>query len=202
MEPQPMTNWMGNVVLQQDSVAAPSTIAQLQQTVRAALPPLRVIGSGHSFTPLCHCDGGGTLVSLRNLRRVRDLRPGSDGAASVVCEGGSSPSHRPSTLPPALFLSHAAGATFTDVIRHLNGSRFALPNLPSLPHVTVAGAIATGTHGSGIQPGMEAMITSFVLDITFVTHDGRCESASAALPTARVAAHALRPQPRHVLPRR
>ena len=98
--------------------------------------------------------------------------------------------------------SHAAGATFTDVIRHLSGSGFALPNLPSLPHVTVAGAIATGTHGSGIRPGMEAMITSFVLDITFVTHDGRCESASAALPSAPVAAHALRPQPRHVLPRR
>ena len=89
--PQPMANWMGNVVLGHASVAAPSTIAQLQQTVRAALPPLRVLGSGHSFTPLCHCDGGGTLVSLRNLRRVWDLRPGtgSDGAASVVCEGGS-----------------------------------------------------------------------------------------------------------------
>lgn len=105
MQPQPMTNWMGNVVLLERhlSVAAPSTIEQLQQTVRAALPPLRVLGSGHSFTPLCHCDGGGTLVSLRNLRRVWDLRPGSDGAASVVCEGGSCPSHRPSTLPPALF---------------------------------------------------------------------------------------------------
>jgi hypothetical protein len=43
------------------------------------------------------------------------------------------------------------GATFTDVIRYLKGSGFALPNLPSLPHVTVAGALATGTHGSGLQ---------------------------------------------------
>jgi hypothetical protein len=40
--------------------------------------------------------------------------------------------------------------------------------------VTVAGAIGTGTHGSGIQQGMEAMVSSFVLEITFVTHDGRC----------------------------
>jgi xylitol oxidase len=71
--------------------------------------------------------------------------------------------------PPDRF----AGATFTDVIRALKGSHLALPNLPSLPHVTIAGAIATATHGSGIRPGMEAMISSFVLDITFVKHDGR-----------------------------
>jgi FAD/FMN-containing dehydrogenase len=67
------------------------------------------------------------------------------------------------------------GATFTDVIRYLKGSGFALPNLPSLPHVTVAGALATGTHGSGLQSGMEATVSSSVLEISFVRHDGRCD---------------------------
>jgi hypothetical protein len=107
-QPQPMTNWMGNVVLRQATVAAPSTITELQQVVRAALPPLRVMGSGHSFTPLCHCDGGGTLVSLRNLRRVWDVRPGSDGAASVVCEGGASP---PTSRHAAFRTPFASGPT-------------------------------------------------------------------------------------------
>jgi hypothetical protein len=76
------------------------------------------------------------------------------------------------------------GATFTDVIRSLKGSGFALPNLPSLTHVTIAGAIATGTHGSGMQRGMEATVTSIVLDITFVRCDGRCFTAASSCPAA------------------
>jgi xylitol oxidase len=77
-----------------------------------------------------------------------------------------------------------AGATFTDVIHSLKGSGFALPNLPSLTHVTIAGAIATGTHGSGVQLGMEATATSIVLDITFVRHDGRCLTAATSCASA------------------
>jgi FAD/FMN-containing dehydrogenase len=83
---------MGNVHLRQAVAVAPYSIEELQQHVSSASPPLRVIGSGHSFTPLCFCEEVGTLVSMRNLRRVWDLRVSGD-SSSIVCEGGTSLPH-------------------------------------------------------------------------------------------------------------
>lgn len=82
------TNWMRNVVLTQADVTAPSSIEELQRCVSTASPPVRVLGSGHSFTPLCDCDGAGTRVSLHGMRRVWGLRA-TDDSASIFCEGGT-----------------------------------------------------------------------------------------------------------------
>ena len=82
-------NWMGNVTLMHSVAAAPTCIEDLQRCVSAAVPPVRIVGSGHSFTPLCSCDGSGTLISMRNLRRVWDFCT-TDGSCSIKCEGGAS----------------------------------------------------------------------------------------------------------------
>lgn len=60
------------------------------------------------------------------------------------------------------------GATYTDVIQHLD-KRGALRNLPSCPQFTVAGAIATATHGSGVTiPNLAADVSM----LEFVVADG------------------------------
>ena len=87
-----LTNWMGNVHLKQAVAVSPRSIEELQQCVASASAPLRVMGSGHSFTPLCLCEEVGTLVDMHNLRRVWDLRVG-DGCSSISCEGGTSSSY-------------------------------------------------------------------------------------------------------------
>ena len=46
-----------------------------------------------------------------------------------------------------------AGIRYADLAPQLHAAGFALPNLASLPHITVAGATATGTHGSGNRTG-------------------------------------------------
>ena len=87
-----LTNWMGNVHLKQAVTVSPRSIEELQQCVASASAPLRVMGSGHSFTPLCVCEEVGTLVDMHNLRCVWDLRVG-DGCSSISCEGGTSLSY-------------------------------------------------------------------------------------------------------------
>jgi hypothetical protein len=70
------------------------------------------------------------------------------------------------------------------------------PAEPAVTHVTVAGSVGTGTHGSGIQQGMQAMVSSFVLEITFVTHDARC--ARTLHLSVAPSSHSIQPQPRDV----
>ena len=122
-------NWVGNVEFGSAAAIVPASLDELCTAVCAARAPVRVVGRGHSFTPVAECKGG-TLLSLARLNRVLDFRaPTADSLGSITIEGG---------------------VTYTEVIQHL-GERGALRNLPSCPQFTVAGAIATGTHGSGLH---------------------------------------------------
>lgn len=85
----------------------------------AAAPSIRGLGSRHTFNPLADAD---ELITLDGF------------PADVVLEPGC--------------VSCNAGLTYGELAQHLDG-RAALHNLASLPHISVAGAIATGTHGSG-----------------------------------------------------
>ena len=122
-------NWVGNVEFGSAKAIVPASLEELESAVRGARAPIRVVGRGHSFTPVAACEGG-TLLSLARLNRVIDFQaPTADRIGSITIEGG---------------------VTYTEVIQHL-GERGALRNLPSCPQFTVAGAIATGTHGSGLH---------------------------------------------------
>jgi xylitol oxidase len=89
------------------------------RAIVAAAPSLRTLGSRHSFNRIADAD---EQVSLQRL------------AADVVLEGDR--------------VTFNAGMTYGELSQHL-GLRGALHNLASLPHISVAGAIGTGTHGSG-----------------------------------------------------
>ena len=122
-------NWNGNVIFGASAVRQPTTIRELQEQVKMAEAPVRVVGRGHSFSPVVECHGG-TLIALGHLNRVLDFQPPTNGRpGSITVEGGT---------------------TYTEVAKFL-GQRGALRNLPSCPQFTVAGAIATGTHGSGVH---------------------------------------------------
>ena len=110
---------------------------------------VRALGTGHSFNTLA--DTPGDLVSLAGLPRVIEV----DTANASVTVG--------------------AGLTYGELAAELNAAGRALHNLASLPHISVAGSCATGTHGSGERNGNLATAVSAV---EMVTADGHLVTVS------------------------
>jgi xylitol oxidase len=136
------TNWAGSVIYRAERVDRPRTLEELQDLV-ASSRKVRALGSGHSFNRIA--DSAGVLVSTAALPPVMDIDP--DQAAVTV----------------------SAGIRYGELARHLHAAGWALPNLASLPHISVAGACATATHGSGDANGN---LATAVAAIEMVTADG------------------------------
>ena len=128
-----LTNWAGNHVYIAARLHEPESIEQLQAIVRNARA-LRVLGSRHSFNDIA--DTTGDLLSLRRMPRIFDL----DRAGGTLTVDG--------------------GVRYGDLCGPLDAAGFALHNLASLPHISVAGACATATHGSGDRSGNLATAVS------------------------------------------
>ena len=120
------TNWAGNYTFQAEELRPAGSVAEAQEIVAAARK-VRVLGTGHSFNAVA--DTEGVQLSLAGLDRVVSL---DRERRRVTVEGGI----RYGVLAPIL---HDRG--------------WALANLASLPHISVAGAVATATHGSGSRIG-------------------------------------------------
>jgi alditol oxidase len=137
-----LTNWAGNHTYVAAQLYEPESIEDLQEIVRSA-PSLRALGSRHSFNEIA--DTTGDLVSLRRMPRVFEL----DSVAGTVTVDG--------------------GVRYGELCEPLNDAGFALHNLASLPHISVAGACATATHGSGDRSGN---LATAVTRLHVVTADG------------------------------
>ncbi|WP_214107957.1 FAD-binding protein [Acrocarpospora catenulata] len=136
------TNWAGNVAYTASAIHRPATVAELQGLV-AGGERIRALGTRHSFNKLA--DSTGELVELSGLPSVVEV----DSKAATV--------------------RVSAGLRYADLGRTLHEHGFALPNLGSLPHISVAGACATGTHGSGVgNQNLSAAVSALEL----VTADG------------------------------
>lgn len=133
-------NWAGNIAYQAREVARPRTIDALRSLV-AGRDRVRALGSRHSFNEVA--DGPGTLVSLEEL-------PGE------ITIGGDQ------VVVPAA-IRYGVLAEF------LQERGLALPNMASLPHISVAGAIATATHGSGDANGC---LSTAAVGLELVTASG------------------------------
>jgi len=138
----PELNWAGNYRYTAAAIHRPRTLEEVQDVVAGAAK-VRALGSRHSFNDIA--DSPGSLISLE------DLDPGIriDAATRTVTVSGGT---RYGTLAEKL---------------EING--FALPNLASLPHISVAGAIATATHGSGDANGN---LATSVAALEIVAADG------------------------------
>ena len=120
------TNWAGNYRYGAAALVRPGSVEELCELVAGA-SAVRALGSRHSFSDLP--DTVGTLVDLSGLPSDVRVEQGAPGTGPVVSVGGAT---RYGALAAAL-----------------EESGWALAAMASLPHISVAGAVATGTHGSG-----------------------------------------------------
>ena len=118
-------NWAGNYTYRAAEIHRPSSIDELREIVSTA-PRVRVLGSRHSFSDVADSE---QLVHIGGLPRRFEV----DRDASTVTFSG--------------------GMTYGELAPLLEAEGLALHNLASLPHISVAGAVATGTHGSGNRNG-------------------------------------------------
>lgn len=123
----PFRNWAGNYTYRASEIRRPTSLGELQRLV-ANGGSLHGAGTRHSFTGIGDAD---TLVALDRL-------PGSD---SIDVDRG------------AMTATIGAAVTYAQLAETLNRAGLALPNLASLPHISVVGAVATATHGSGDRLG-------------------------------------------------
>ncbi|SFI36817.1 xylitol oxidase [Paenibacillus sp. UNC496MF] len=141
-------NWAGNLAYAASNVQYPESVAQLQE-LTAAGSTVKALGTRHSFNDLA--DTEGTHISLQKLNRVVAL---DRERRRVTVEGG---------------------IRYGDLCGYLHDNGFALHNLASLPHITVAGAVATATHGSGVRNGN---LATAVAGLELVRADGELVSFS------------------------
>jgi xylitol oxidase len=140
------TNWAGNVTYAAQRLHRPTTVDELRRVVESATY-VRAVGTGHSFNLIANAadDGAGDLVSVAGLPNDVEI----DAAARTVTVGAS--------------------MRYGDLATTLHAAGFALHNLASLPHISVAGAVATGTHGSGDRNGS---LSTAVTALEMVTAGG------------------------------
>ncbi|MFC3997756.1 D-arabinono-1,4-lactone oxidase [Nocardiopsis sediminis] len=138
--------WSGTHAARPRRVAVPNGTGDVVSAVRAAAAEgsrARMVGSGHSFTGVAVTDG--TLLSPTSLTRVRSVDPA---AGTVTVE---------------------AGLPLCDLNTALDGHGLALANMGDIAVQTVAGAIQTGTHGTGRDIGG---LAAQVRGMEIVTADG------------------------------
>ena len=142
MTTRPRTNWAGNIAFGAPDFYRPSSLSELQAVV-ARSGRIRVLGTGHSFNDIA--DSPGAQVTLAGLPAEVSV----DSARSLA--------------------RVATGLSYAQIVDRLDKQGFALRNLASLPHISVAGACATATHGSGAA---NQNLASAVASQTLVTADG------------------------------
>jgi xylitol oxidase len=131
------TNWAGNVTFGAADLHRPASVGELQSVV-ARSGRIRVLATGHSFNDMA--DSPGAQVTLAGLPPQVSV----DSARSVA--------------------RVAAGLSYAEIAPRLDERGFALRNLASLPHISVAGATATATHGSGAaNQNLAAAVTGLTL---------------------------------------
>lgn len=140
-------NWAGNYEYRARRLHVPKAVEEVQEIVRRCRR-VKAIGTRHSFNGIADCTED--QISLRNFQQME-----LDRNASKVTIG--------------------AGVTYGDLAPYLYRSGYALHNLASLPHISLAGAAVTSTHGSGIRNGVLGTVVS---EIEFVAANGELRRLS------------------------
>jgi alditol oxidase len=126
-------NWAGNIIYRAAQIHQPETVGQIQELVERSAK-VKALGTRHSFNDIA--DSSGDLISLEHFDNILAL------------------DHVHHTV------TVEAGVRYGQLARWLHGAGYALHNLASLPHISVAGACATATHGSGDRHGNLATAVS------------------------------------------
>ena len=137
-----LRNWAGNIAYSAKAVHRPTRVAEVQELVSAARQA-RALGSRHCFNTIADSDD--TLISTAALDAVIGID--SDAGQARI----------------------AGGITYGQLCPALDAAGFALPNLASLPHISVIGAATTATHGAGVG---NANLAVPVAELKIVTASG------------------------------
>ncbi len=143
-----MKNWAGNLTYSTSNLFEPLSVDDVQKMVLSC-NKARALGTRHCFNTIA--DSKDNLISTRNLYQILSI----------------------SKVSKTVTVS--AGARYGELCTYLHKQGFAIPNLASLPHISVAGACATATHGSGVKNGNLATPVSA---IEFVNAQGEIVSLS------------------------
>ncbi len=135
-------NWSENIEYRSSGLRSPSTVTELQEIVSSSAK-VKALGTRHSFNRVA--DTEGIQVSTASL----DLAASVDTATMTA------------TVP--------GGWTYAEVSTALQSQGVALRNLGSLPHISLAGGTATGTHGSG---NTNQVLAAEIAAVELVTADG------------------------------
>lgn len=144
-----LTNWAGNVRYGTTNLHECRTVEQVQEFVRAN-DSFRTLGTRHCFSRIADSDKA--FVSVRPMDQIVDI---DREAGTVTVEGG---------------------VNYGQLCPMLDEKGYALHNLASLPHISVAGACATATHGSGVERGS---LATAVTALELVTPEGEVRKLSA-----------------------
>jgi alditol oxidase len=142
-------NWAGNIEYSTESWYAAKSLAEAKEYVKKT-GKLKVLGTRHCFNTIA--DSKDTFLSLTEMKDA----PVLDAAAGTVTVD--------------------ANMTYGRLAPWLQEKGYALHNLASLPHISVAGAISTGTHGSGEKNGN---LSTAVRGMEMVTASGEVVELSA-----------------------
>ena len=143
----PRTNWSGNYHYSTNKVFQPASIAEVQDAIRS-VTSVRALGTRHCFNDIAD-----SRVAQISTLKLKDISIAPDGRSVTV----------------------GAGIRYGDLASVLDAKGFALHNLASLPHISVGGAIATATHGSGMHNGN---LATQVTALEFVSADGTVHKLS------------------------
>ncbi|HTU93623.1 MAG TPA: FAD-binding protein [Gemmataceae bacterium] len=121
-----LKNWAGNYQYSSDKLSTARSVEDVQKLVKKHAK-VKVLGTRHCFNGIA--DSTANLITLAPMDRVVEL----DAKARVVAV--------------------EAGMRYGHLCPYLHEKGFALHNLASLPHICIAGACATATHGSGDRNG-------------------------------------------------
>jgi alditol oxidase len=135
----PLSNWAGNYRYGTDRLHSARSLADVQAFVRQH-GRLRVLGTRHCFNGIA--DSTHQLLSVRDMARIVAV----DATRRTV--------------------TVEAGMSYGQLCPDLDRQGFALHNLASLPHISIAGACATATHGSGVANGNLASAVSALEIVT------------------------------------
>lgn len=147
-----MQNWSKNVDFNDRGYLQPESLAELQELVRSNAK-LRARGTAHCFNEIANTSS--YAINLSKMPQTIEINPESN---SVTV---------------------AAGLKYGELAPVLHQQGWALNNLASLPHISIAGSISTGTHGSGIK---NQNLANQVLSLELVTAEGELRHIDRANP--------------------
>ncbi len=143
-----LTNWAGNLEYSTANIHYPTSVEDVQALVKK-FNKVKALGSRHCFNDIANSKFA--LIGMEKMNKVVSI---DKSARTVTIEGGMN---------------------YGQLCPYLETQGFALHNLASLPHISVAGACTTATHGSGVKNGN---LATSVRALEFIGADGTVHTLS------------------------